>query len=235
MSAAHHAQVRPAAIFWDMDGTLVDSEPLWQLATTEMGTRLGRTPTPEVVGRTTGGSFYSTLQILADHAGVTVTSEMAKEQRQLMFSRMEELMAAQLVTRPGVPELLADLQEHGIPMFLTTNTERQLVLSAIEAIGPHFFTDLICGDDVAAYKPAPDMFLEAARRAGASPADCLVFEDSLPGMTGALNAGCKVLALPEDPDLPLPEGAGSLWELQGHNTFSGVSSSTVFGWYSLFK
>lgn len=219
------------AIFWDMDGTMVDSEPLWGEATFELSEALGRRLTPQLRESTVGGSFPNTLSVCALHAGVELSDEDYPRYRRKMFDRMAQLLSDNLTTNPGVRELLGDLKRQEIPMLVTTNTERELADSCIDAVGRHFFWDSVTGDEVPAPKPAPDMYLEAARRVGADPAQCLVFEDSFAGMSGAVAAGCKVIGLPEDPRGPVPEGVTLLSSLHGSNSFQGVTAANVHHWF----
>ncbi|MGD7001279.1 HAD family hydrolase [Corynebacterium halotolerans] len=219
------------AIFWDMDGTMVDSEPLWGQATYELSEHLGKRLTPQLRESTVGGSFPHTLQVCAQHAGVDLAEGDYPHYRRRMFDRMGELFADNLRPNPGVLELLDDLQQTQIPMLVTTNTERELADPSIAAVGQHFFHDSIAGDEVVHPKPAPDMYLEAARRVGARPEECLVFEDSFAGMSGAVAAGCRVIGLPESADQPVPEGVTLLRSLHGSNSFQGVTATHVHGWF----
>ncbi|KQB85586.1 HAD family hydrolase [Corynebacterium oculi] len=223
----------PRAIFWDMDGTLVDSEPLWGIATYELSERLGRRLTPELRAATVGGSFGNTLRVCAEHAGFTVTEREERVLHDAMFARVGELFAQSLGPRPGVRALLSALRERGIPMLVTTNTERSLADEAIAAVGAEFFCDSVTGDEVPRFKPAPDMYEEAARRVGAAPGECLVFEDSPAGMSAAVAAGCRVIGLPEDPRDAVP-GVLLMQEMRdGSRSFDGVRAEDVERWFTL--
>ncbi len=219
------------AIFWDMDGTLVDTEPLWGTATYELSELLGRRLTPALRESTVGGSFPNTLQVCATHAGVELTEEDYPRYRRHLFDRMAQLLDAHLTPNPGVLELLEDLRAREVPMLVTTNTERELADPSIAAVGSHFFVDSITGDEVARPKPAPDMYLEAARRMGAQPEQCLVFEDSPAGMTAAALAGCRVIGLPANPDTPVPAGVTALRDLRDSASLAGVRADDVLGWF----
>nr|WP_231908538.1 HAD family phosphatase [Corynebacterium mycetoides] len=181
-----------------MDGTLVDTEPLWGIATYELSERLGRRLTPQLREKTIGGSFANTLSVAAGHAGVDLGEGDYARHKRWMYARMAELLAGNLEPNPGVRGLLTSLKDTGIPMLVTTNTERELADACIDAVGREFFVDSITGDEVDNPKPAPDMYLEAARRVGHEPADCLVFEDSWAGMSAAAAAGCRVLGLADE-------------------------------------
>lgn len=207
-----------------MDGTLVDSEPQWGVATYEMSERLGRGLTPEARERTVGGSFFHTLAICADHAGVRLADLDIEAERRQLYGRVAELIA-DIEPNPGVIPLLDALSP---PMLVTTNTERVLADSCIDAVGRGYFVDSITGDEVDHPKPAPDMYLEAARRMGKNPADCLVFEDSWAGMTAAVDAGCVVIGLAR----AVPDGVGSLFDLHGSLSLEGVTVDHVNQWFS---
>lgn len=207
-----------------MDGTLIDTEPLWGQATYALSERLGRRITPEVRELTVGGSFDNTLRLLAQYAGHSLDDVNVNHHRTFMFDRMAQLLEGGIDLNPGVAGVLESLAAAGVPMYVTTNTERVLADRCIDAMGRHFFTDTITGDEVVNPKPAPDMYLEAARRAGAAPGECLVFEDSWAGMTAAVDAGCVVLGLAED----VPAGAHRF----DPANFEGASAVDVTQWYA---
>lgn len=220
------SSTRPAAVFWDMDGTLIDTEPLWGKATYELGELLGRPLTPEVRAKTVGGSFPATLRIVAEWAGVELTNGDTRRYQEWMFGRMSELFAQGIELNDGIRGVLEDLLARGTPMFVTTNTERRLADACIDAIGRHYFADTLCGDEVSNAKPAPDMYLEAARRVGERPADCLVFEDSWNGMRAAAGAGCVVRGLVA-PGAKVPDGVVPLDPAR----FVGAAAADVDAWF----
>lgn len=215
---------RPAAVFWDMDGTLIDTEPLWGQATYELGELLGRPLTPEVRERTIGGSFPNTLRIVADWAGHTLAEGDVERYRTWMFGRMAELFSGGITLNPGIEGVLEALAQRGTPMFVCTNTERVLADPCIDAIGRQYFVDTITGDEVDNPKPAPEMYLEAARRVGAAPGECLVVEDSWNGMSAAAAAGCVVLGLGDT----VPDGVSKL----DPQAFVGADAGDVDSWFS---
>ncbi len=224
--------LKPAAIFWDMDGTLTDSEPLWEKATFELSERLGKRITPEQRAQTVGSSFTFTLGLCADNAGYVLQPGDFEKYREFMFSRVGELFEKHLDTFPGIRELLCDLQSLDIPMMLTTNTEREVADFAIDAIGRHFFVDTLCGDEVPQQKPAPDMYLMAAETVGAPPSECLVFEDSYAGMTAAVEAGCRVIGLPAGPEVDVPEGVVPVSTVYSNTHLEGANAGDVLRWFN---
>lgn len=218
----------PAAVFWDMDGTLIDTEPLWGQATYELSELVGRRLTPQVREKTMGGSFGSTLNIVADWAGVELQPGDYERYYAWMVARMSELLADGIELNPGVEGILDSLAQRGTPMLVTTNTVRELADPCIDAIGRHYFTDTICGDEVAKPKPAPDMYLEAARRVGQPPHACLVFEDSWAGMSAAGASGCKVRGL-VTPGGEVPEGVVAL----DPGEFVDAEAADVDRWFAI--
>lgn len=177
---------------------MVDTEPLWGIATYELSENLGRRLDAEQRERTVGGSFTNTLAICAEWAGVPLVDGDYERYRRWMYDRMGELLSGELEPNPGVRQVLASLQQAGTPMLVTTNTERELAGTCIDAVGRQFFIGSVTGDEVQRPKPAPDMYLKAAQMVGQAPADCLVFEDSWAGMSAAAAAGCVVLGLADE-------------------------------------
>lgn len=214
---------RPSAVFWDMDGTMLDTEPIWGIATFELSENLGRRLTDELREKTVGGSFRNTLSICAEWAGVELQPGDYERYKAWMYERMFELLSGPLEPNPGVRELLASLHDDGVPMFVTTNTERVLADKCIDAVGREFFTGSVTGDEVTAPKPDPEMYLRAASMAGAEPHECLVFEDSWTGMSAAATAGCKVLGLAAE----VPEGVVRF----DPSRFVGATASDVYSWF----
>lgn len=223
----------PAAVLWDMDGTLVDSEPLWGQATYAMSEAMGRRLTPELREQTVGGSFMNTALICARHAGITLDDAAFAYYRRMLFSHVAHLFDAHLSPRPGVVSLLRELRHEGVPCAVTTNTYRCLAAHEINAVGADFFGASFCGDEVDQPKPAPDMYEAAAAWASANPADCLVFEDSAAGVAAATAAGCRVVAVCEPGDLDLPTGVVCMGEQLGAVDFNDVHIQDVCRWHSL--
>lgn len=211
------------AILWDMDGTLVDTEPRWGAATFAMAAEMGRALTPEVREQTVGGIAENTVRICAAWAGISVNEDAELHfWVNRLYDLVSRLFAEDLPYRPGIPELLQDA-EGKLPMMVVTNTYRKLTDQALETIGAHYFTSTVCGDEVAAGKPAGDPYLVATERLGVLPDECLAIEDSTNGMSSAVKAGCRVLGVPAV-GTPVPTGAVSLSDiLPGRTTLDGLT------------
>ena len=186
-----------------MDGTLVDSEKLWDVAINELYSRRGRVLAPEIRDATVGGSADGVIRIVFDDLGLDPNPEQMAEVADWMHDYVGELFAAGLPWCPGARELLDALLAADVPMALVTNTRRALTENALDSIGRQYFSVTVCGDEVAEGKPAPDVYLRATELLGVAAADCLAIEDSVTGTAAAEDAGCPVLVVPNEVEVPV--------------------------------
>ncbi|SIR89148.1 HAD family hydrolase [Williamsia sterculiae] len=199
----------PAAVLWDMDGTLLDSEKLWDVAIAELADRLGTTMTAELRESTLGNSMTGALTKLFAAAGEPVTEGGLGSAAQWLRGRVVELFADGVPWQPGARAALEMVARHGIPMALVTNTERMLTEHAVRTIGAERFAVSFCADEVANGKPEPDLYLAAADALGVRPEDCVAVEDSPAGTAAAIAAGCPTLVVPSE--APVPAGPGRVF------------------------
>lgn len=191
------------AVLWDMDGTLVDSEKLWDVAMHALYARLGGTLTPEVRAATVGGSAEETMRIVYEDLGLELDpQDMAATSDWLHHHTGQLFVTHGLPWCDGARELLEGLAGAGVPMALVTNTRRALAELALTTIGRQYFSAVVCGDEVDRGKPAPDPYARAAELLGLPPAWCLAIEDSVTGAAAAEAAGCPVVVVPNDIDVP---------------------------------
>ncbi|MEZ0053969.1 HAD superfamily hydrolase (TIGR01509 family) [Mycobacterium sp. MAA66] len=190
------------AVLFDMDGTLVDSEKLWDVAMHAFYARKGGVLTDAVRVSTVGGSAENVMRIVYDDLGLDPTPEAMAESADWLHDYTGELFEQGLPWRPGAQELLKTLAASDIPLALVTNTRRTLAEQALKTIGGHYFAVSVCGDEVPDGKPAPDPYLRAAELLGVAAADCLAIEDSVTGAQSADAAGCAVLVVPNDVEVP---------------------------------
>jgi HAD superfamily hydrolase (TIGR01509 family) len=190
------------AVLWDMDGTLVDSEKLWDVSLHALYARLGGVLTPVVRESTVGGSAESVMRIVYSDLGLDPDPVAMEEAAVWLHDYTGELFERGLPWLPGSCELLDGLTAAGIPLALVTNTRRELTERALKSIGHHYFSASVCGDEVEHAKPAPDPYLRAARLLGVEPAQCLAIEDSVTGSQAAEAAGCPVLVVPNEIEVP---------------------------------
>jgi HAD superfamily hydrolase (TIGR01509 family) len=190
--STHH----PAAVLFDMDGTLIDSEKLWGVALAELAARYGGTLSPAARRAMVGTSMAESMDIL--HADLGQEWRDGAEGAAWLETRMAELFVAGLEWRPGALALLRGIRDAGIPTALVTSTGRNLVEVALETLGRDSFDVVVCGDEVDAAKPHPEPYRTAARLLGVPIERCVAIEDSPAGVASALAAGAAVLAVPSD-------------------------------------
>jgi HAD superfamily hydrolase (TIGR01509 family) len=188
-----------AAVLLDMDGTLVDTEKLWDVALRELAGRYGGVLSDASRAAMVGGSAPDTMRLLRDDLGMPAID--LDEGAVWLLARTAELWAAGIPWLPGAAELIAAVRAARIPTALVTNTNRSLVDVALCTLGASNFDVVVCGDEVTASKPHPEHYLAATRALGVDPADCVAIEDSPTGLASARGAGCALLAIPNE--LPL--------------------------------
>ncbi len=187
-------------VIFDMDGTMFNTEPLskacWQRAAEEMGLSLS----DQVVWSFTGKNLATVRQICQEALG-----------GQLDFDRLWALkeekyfqeIARGVPEKPGLNRLLSYMKEQGLPGAVATSSSEERVRLTLETAGlEDRFAAVICGDDIPASKPAPDIFLAAAKALGLDPKNCLVLEDSGPGLMAGVAAGCFVIYIPDVVQVP---------------------------------
>ncbi|GAB2913766.1 HAD family phosphatase [Rhodococcus aerolatus] len=192
----------PRAVLWDMDGTLLDSERLWDVSLAELAVHLGGEMTTELRHSLVGGSLRNAVTALLTHLDLPVTGAALDEAATVLDARTAELFAAGIPWRPGAQDALTLAPGAGWAQALVTNTGRGLTEDALGTLGREHFTATVCGDEVAHGKPAPDPYLRAAELLGLDPADCLAVEDSPTGAAAAEAAGCAVLVVPLEVEVP---------------------------------
>ncbi|MHA6794702.1 HAD family hydrolase [Pseudonocardia bannensis] len=192
----------PAAVLWDMDGTLIDSEKVWDRSLSETARWLGGELSAAARTETIGGNMALCLEILFRDVGVAPTPQRTAAARDWLIARTAELFAEGLPWRPGAEEALLTVRDAGWPMALVTNTGRLLTEMALESIGREHFAVTVCGDEVPRGKPHPDPYLRAAELLGVPAAECLAVEDSATGTTAAERAGAVVLVVPCEVAVP---------------------------------
>lgn len=188
-----------AGVLFDMDGTLVDSEKVWEVALHELADRLGGTLSAPARAAMVGTNMSVSMEILHNDIGRPDLDQGASVA--WLEARMGELFAAGMIWKPGARELLAAVRAAGVPAALVTATRRRLVETALETIGRAFFAAVVCGDDTEETKPHPQPYLTAAALLGVPPARTVAIEDSPTGIESARAAGCVVLGIPSEVDL----------------------------------
>jgi HAD superfamily hydrolase (TIGR01509 family) len=201
-------QTLPAAVLWDMDGTLVDTEPYWMQAEDELVSAWGGQWSHEDALTLVGAGLWHSARVLQGR-GVQLTEDEIVDH--LTDRVLEQIETIGTPWRAGARELLAELRGAGVKTALVTMSVRRMAEHVAGQLGFNGFDTVVSGDDVTHAKPHPEPYLVAAERLGVDPADCIAIEDSAPGTASAVAAGAVVIAVPFV--LPLPESDDyTLWE-----------------------
>ncbi|WP_353355856.1 HAD family phosphatase [Intrasporangium sp. DVR] len=195
----------PAAVLWDMDGTLVDTEPYWIAAEHELVAAHGGDWNEELAHRLVGNALDVSAQVIIELTGIPLS---VPEVVNALLDRVIEQVRAQVPWRPGARELLHELIGLGVPNVLVTMSWRNLAETVVDLLPPASFTALVTGDEVTHGKPHPEPYLRAAQLVGADPSECVALEDSPTGVRSATAAGVPTIAIPHI--VPVPPVAGSV-------------------------
>ncbi len=206
------------AVLWDMDGTLVDTEPSWIEAEYDMvGSHGGRWSREQAL-QLVGNDLLESGRRIREQTGIGLTAEQIVEE---LLDRVVRRMREEVPWREGARELLADLNAVGVPCGLVTMSYQRFVVPVLEALPSHTFAAVVTGDQVARGKPHPEPYLAGAQMLGVAPEDCLAIEDSDTGATSAQSAGCRVLVVPNH--VPVPERPGREFA----STLVGLSAGSL--------
>lgn len=195
----------PAAVFWDMDGTIVDTEPYWIRAEHDIVEQHGGTWDDEFAHQLVGNDLYVSARFIREHSPVTWEPDRIVEE---LLARVVARVREHAPWRPGARELLADLVAAGVPNALVTMSWRSLADAVVAQLPPGTFAALVTGDEVAHGKPHPEPYRLAAQVLGVNPRECVAIEDSPTGVRSAVAAGVPTLAVPCV--VPVPPTAGAV-------------------------
>lgn len=187
-----------------MDGTLVDSEKLWDVALRELAAEYGGTLSDAARRAVIGTSMAESMRIVHDDLGQPERDPQVSID--WINARILELFRTGLRWRPGAMTLLRAVRAAGIPTALVTSSGRPLVEVALDTLGRDSFDAVVCGDEVDLAKPHPEPYLTAAKLLGVPIGRCVAIEDSATGVASALAAGAAVLAVPAEVPIAPIEG-----------------------------
>ena len=196
----------PEAVLWDMDGTLIDSEPYWLASESALAQSYGGNWSEQDGHEMIGKSLYDSSQMLKDKFNIEDLSVQQVIDR--MTDEVIENLKLRLPFRPGALELLMDLKRAGIKTALVTMSMRRMALTVANAIDFPAFDQVVAGDDVRFGKPDPEPYLKAAELLDVDIRNCIVFEDSNTGLRSAEAAGAHAIGIPNL--IPLPKREGNL-------------------------
>jgi HAD superfamily hydrolase (TIGR01509 family) len=210
---------RPDAVLWDMDGTLVDTEPYWIESEFELVEKHGGTWSTEHALNLVGNDLLDSGRYIREHGGIDLEpAEIVEELLDRVVRRVEQ----QVPWQPGAVELLADLRGNGVRCALVTMSYRRFVEPILAALPEDTFEVVVTGDAVTRGKPHPEPYQKAAAVLGVPPGRTLAIEDSNTGARSAEAAGCTVLVVPNH--VPVLPGARRVFrDSLDQMTFSSLS------------
>jgi HAD superfamily hydrolase (TIGR01509 family) len=185
----------PAAVLWDMDGTLVDTEPYWFEVERELVESFGGEWPEHHAKAVVGFDLLDSAEYIREHGGVPLDPyDIVDRMLDGVIARLRE----RIPWRPGARRLLRDLNEAGVPCALVTMSWRRFVDPILAALPPDAFDAVITGDEVplGEGKPKPTPYRMGAAACGVDPRDCIAIEDSPTGVRSAVAAGCRVIGVP---------------------------------------
>ncbi len=181
------------AVFFDMDGLMVDSEPEWFLSEIEVTKPFGYTWLEFDQLACLGGPLSKVGHYMFDRCGQQNSPEYFT---QTLIDTQVARMRGNTPTMPGAVKLVRELQSHGVKTALVSASPRNIVDAVLDNLGHDLFPFSISSDDVVKTKPDPEAYLKAADMSGTNISNCLVFEDSITGMSAAMASGAYLVAVP---------------------------------------
>lgn len=197
----------PAAVLWDMDGTLVDTEPYWMAAETPLVESYGGTWSHEQALQMVGLGLEDAARILQ---GEGVRMDTAAIVQHLTDDVLTSLAREGVPFRPGARALLQSLKDAGVKTALVTMSMRRMAQTVVDLIDFDAFDTVIAGDDVTRPKPYPDPYLQACEQLGVDATETVAIEDSPNGLRAAVASGAVTVGVPLMVSLA-GVGAHELW------------------------
>ncbi|MEO8519196.1 MAG: HAD family phosphatase [Dermatophilaceae bacterium] len=202
----------PAAVLWDMDGTLVDTEPYWMAAEHALVEEHGGVWTDEHARQLVGNDLMVSADYIRANSPIELTSvEVVHE----LLARVVASVQEHVPWRPGARELLESLVARGVPCALVTMSWESLATAVVNNLPAGSFAAVVTGDVVQHGKPHPEPYQLAARMLGVDLEACIAIEDSPPGVASAVAAGIPTIAVPHHVEVPETDGAVQVSTLAG--------------------
>ncbi|MFV0253678.1 MAG: HAD family hydrolase [Beutenbergiaceae bacterium] len=192
------------AVLWDMDGTLVDTEPYWFEAEKALVLSSGATWDPAIIPHLIGRPLDVSADLIREWFGLTISPTDLVDR--MLDDVMDRMRTRGVPWRPGAHELLLELAAASVPCALVTMSWRRMAQIVLDELPPGTFDVVVTGDEVSNGKPHPEPYLKGADHLGAVITRCVAIEDSPTGIASAEAAGARVLAV--QAHLPIPAAPG---------------------------
>ena len=202
----------PAAVLWDMDGTLVDTEPYWMAAEHALVEEHGGVWSDEHARQLVGNDLMVSADYIRAHSPIELTPvEIVHE----LLASVVAMVQEHVPWRPGARELLESLVAQGVPCALVTMSWESLATAVVSNLPNGSFAAVVTGDVVQHGKPHPEPYLAAARLLRVHLGSCVAIEDSPPGVASAVAAGIPTIAVPHHVEVPETMGVVQISTLAG--------------------
>jgi HAD superfamily hydrolase (TIGR01509 family) len=195
------------AVLFDMDGTIIDSEPYWLKSEQDLAAEHDAEWSESDGHKMIGLSLTESSKLIKEHLGSDLDAEEIVER---LSDSVNKQLAREIPWRPGAQELIRELKRKKIKTALVTMSLRKTALQVVEAMGFDAFDVVIAGDDVVHGKPHAEPYIKAAKALGFEPKDCIAFEDSITGLLSAEAAGTVAIGIPNIMLIPQREDR-TLW------------------------
>lgn len=209
------------AVIFDMDGLLIDSEPVWDEADKVILGKRGHKRTDEITLKILGTGNKQTIETYKEEFGITDSTEELMEERMISFY---EILEEKLSLMEGAQELIKKFSAAGKKLAIATSGSHKekigWMLDHLEVT--QYFSVIVTGQDIKQNKPAPDIFLKAAKELGYPPVEGLVLEDAPNGVRAGKAAGMRVFGVNKDPNI-----AKELKKMGADKVFSSLSEITI--------
>ena len=191
------------AVLFDMDGTIIDSEPYWMASEQALAAEHNGTWTANDGLDIIGMDLDESSKLFKDRANIPLEPEEIKNR---LANDVQSKLARAVPWRPGAQELLLELRKRNVKTALVTMALHRMAQQVVDAIPFDAFDAIVAGDDVTQGKPHPEAYEKAAALLGFHPSKCIAFEDSVTGLTSAEAAGTYAIGIPNIIEIPQKPG-----------------------------
>ena len=191
------------AVLFDMDGTIIDSEPYWMASEQALAAEHNGTWTANDGLDIIGMDLDESSKLFKDRANIPLEAEEIKNR---LTNDVQSKLARAVPWRPGAQELLLELRKRNVKTALVTMALHRMAQQVVDAIPFDAFDVIVAGDDVTQGKPHPEAYEKAAALLGFHPSKCIAFEDSVTGLTSAEAAGIYAIGIPNIIEIPQKPG-----------------------------
>ena len=191
------------AVLFDMDGTIIDSEPYWMASEQALAAEHNGTWTANDGLDIIGMDLDESSKLFKDRANIPLEPE---EINNRLTNDVQSKLARAVPWRPGAKELLLELRKRNVKTALVTMALHRMAQQVVDAIPFDAFDVIVAGDDVTRGKPHPEAYEKAAALLGFHPSKCIAFEDSVTGLTSAEAAGTYAIGIPNIIEIPQKPG-----------------------------